>query len=112
MSATQTDAQQRAQEYARDADLRTAVAVLRAERDTTLHRGLEVVAEQPVHHGRREHAVADHIPALFDAVVATLGRGAPLWLEPEAPLENPAVANAAHQHAAARSRQGLQPADV
>src|SRR3954452_565736 len=112
MSATQSDAQQRAQEYARDADLRRAVGVLQAERDTILDRWLAVVAEQPFHHGRREHAVADHIPALFDAVVTTLERGAPLWLEPEAPLANPAVADAAHQHAAARSSQGLQPADV
>jgi len=112
MSATQIDAQQRAQEYARDADLRRAVGVLQAERDTILDRWLAVVAEQPFHHGRREHAVADHIPALFDAVVTTLERGAPLWLEPEAPLANPAVADAAHQHAAARSSQGLQPADV
>jgi signal transduction histidine kinase len=112
MSATQMDAQQRAQQYARDADLRSAVVVLRAERDTILDRWLEVVAEQPFHHGRREHAVADHIPELFDAVIATLERGAPLWLEPQAPLDNPAVADAAHQHAAARSSQGLQPADV
>src|SRR5215208_6490860 len=98
MSATQMDAQQRAQQYARDADLRSAVVVLRAERDTILDRWLEVVAEQPFNHGRREHAVADHIPELFDAVIATLERGAPLWLEPQAPLDNPAVADAAHQH--------------
>jgi signal transduction histidine kinase len=112
MSITNVEAQERAQDYARDADLSAPLVVLRARRDEILERWLEVVARQPFHHGRREHAVADHIPALFDALVATLERGAPIWLEPEAPLDNPAVAEAAMAHAAARSTQGLQPADV
>ncbi len=112
MSATNSEAQERAQEYARDADLRGPVAVLRAQRDAILDRWLEVVSQQPFHHGRREHAVADDIPALFDALVATLEREAPVWLEPESPLENPAVEEAARRHAAARSAQGLAPADV
>src|SRR5215210_6920889 len=86
VTAPNVEAQQRAQRYAKDADLTDAIAALRAGRDSILERWLEVVCRQPLHHGRREHAIADHIPLLFDALVATLERGAPIWLEPEAPL--------------------------
>lgn len=112
MRPTESEAQERAQSYADHADLSASVAALRAQRDAILERWLEVVARQPFHHGQREHAVADHIPALFDALVASLERSAPVWVEPEAPLENPAVVEAAQQHAAARGAQGLEPADV
>src|SRR5947207_3717994 len=103
----ETEATERAQEYARHADLELAVAALRARRDEILERWLEVVARQPFHHDRRGRAVADDVPALFDGVVDALARCAPVWLEPEAPQDNPAVAQAAHGHATARSRQGL-----
>jgi signal transduction histidine kinase len=112
MRETETEATERAQRYAREADMSFAVTVLRSKRDDILGRWLEVVERQPFHHGRREHAVADHIPTLFDALVKTLERGAPVWVEPEAPMENPGVTEAAQGHAAARSTQGLQPADV
>ncbi|HLH26309.1 MAG TPA: sensor histidine kinase [Chloroflexota bacterium] len=112
MGEPETEATERAQDYARHANLTLALAALSARRDEILERWLEVVARQPFHCGRRERAVADDIPALFDAVLATLARGAPVWLEPEAPQENPAVAAAARGHATARSRQGLQAADV
>jgi signal transduction histidine kinase len=108
----ETEARERAQDYARHANLAPAVEALQARRDEILERWLEVVARQPFHRGRREHAVADHIPVLFDGVVATLARCAPVWLEPQSPQENPAVAAAAQSHATARSQQGLQAADV
>ena len=108
----ETEAMARAQDYARHADLEPAVAALRERRDEILERWLEVVARQPFHRGRRERAVADHIPALFDGVLEVLARGAPVWIEPQSPQENAAVAEAAEQHAAARGRQGLQAADV
>src|SRR5436309_14845673 len=101
------EAMERAQDYARQADLGPAVAALAASRDEILERWLEVVARQPFHRGRRERAIADHVPALFDAVLETLARCAPVWLEPQAPQENPAVAVAARGHATARGRQGL-----
>jgi signal transduction histidine kinase len=112
MGQPETEAMERAQDYARHANLGPAVAALQARRDEILERWLEVVARQPFHRGRREHAVADDVPALFDGVVETLARCAPVWLEPESPQENPAVAEAARGHAAARGRQGLQAADV
>jgi signal transduction histidine kinase len=102
----------RAQEYARHADLAPAVAALRGRRDEILDRWLAVVARQPFHRGRRERVVADHIPALFDGVIEALTRCAPVWIEPQSPQGNPAVAAAAEQHAAVRGRQGLQAADV
>ncbi len=108
----ETEAMTRAQRYARHADLQPAVAALRERRDEILDRWVEVVARQPFHRGRREHAVADDIPALFDGVVDALARCAPVWIEPQAPQGNPVVAEAAEQHAAARGRQGLQAADV
>jgi signal transduction histidine kinase len=103
---------ERAQDYARQADLGPAVAALCEHRDEILERWLEVVARQPFHRNRREHAVADDVPALFDAVLETLARCAPVWLEPQAPQENPAVVDAARAHATARGRQGLAAADV
>ena len=109
---TETEAMARAQDYARHADLEPAVAALRERRDEILERWLEVVARQPFHRGRRERAVADHIPALFDGVLDALARCAPVWIEPQAPQGNVVVAEAAERHAAARSRQGLQAADV
>jgi signal transduction histidine kinase len=112
MSATEVEATARAQAYAREADLGAAVDALRQRREEILARWLEVVARQPFHRAHPEQAVADHIPALFDAVLATLARAAPVWLEPEAPLDDPAVAWAAEQHAAARAAQGLRPNDV
>lgn len=108
----ETEAMARAVEYARHADLEPAVAALRERREEILERWLDVVARQPFHLGRRERAVADHIPALFDAVVEALARCAPVWIEPRAAQDNPAVVEAAAGHAAARGHQGLQAADV
>ncbi len=111
MTSSDVEASQRAQHYARRADLGLAVAVLRTRRDEILDRWLDVTARQPFHQGRREHAVADHIPTLYDAIVDAL---ATLTEEPQGdpPQEYPTVVQAARDHATARSQQGLQPAEV
>jgi hypothetical protein len=90
MTSSEVEASQRAQHYARRADLAPALAVLRARRDEILDRWLDVTARQPFHQGRREHAVADHIPRLYDAIVDALST---LCEEPqgEPPQEYPAV---------------------
>ena len=67
---------------------------------------------QPFHDAHRDHAVADHIPALFDALVALLARSAPSARNPAAPLNDPAILAAAQGHALMRVEQGLAPVDV
>ena len=107
-----TDVGKRATRFARGTDLAWVAALLAERRGEILDRWLDVAAAQPFHAGRREHAVADHIPRLFDAVVALLQNGAPPWADPSPPLENPAVAEAARAHAAARFGQGLRGAEI
>src|SRR4051794_27465768 len=70
MSEPEIEATTRAQAYARHADLGPAVEALQVRRDDVLERWLEVVARQPFHRGRRDHAVADDVPSLFDAILA------------------------------------------
>src|SRR5918911_3638184 len=48
--------------------------VLREDRDKVLGRWLVAAAEQPFHRSHPEAAVADHIPRLYDAIVAALER--------------------------------------
>lgn len=85
---------------------------LAGEREAILGRWLEIVGNQPFHQGRREQAVADHIPRLYDALVDYLRAAAPSWVQPAAPLEDPAIRAAAAAHARMRAEQGLAPADV
>jgi signal transduction histidine kinase len=100
---------------ARSSDVAWVAARLAARRDDILERWLDAAAAQPFHAGRRELAVADHIPDLFDGLVALLRRHAP----PGAPgsttgpaLDDPAVLKAAHEHARARIDEGLETTDV
>jgi signal transduction histidine kinase len=88
------------------------VAALVGQREEILTRWLDAAAAQPCHYGRREHAVTDHIPALFDALVALLEHSAPAANDPRAPLDDPAILVAARGHALMRVEQGLQPVDV
>jgi signal transduction histidine kinase len=104
--------EERARSLVQGGDLSWAAAVLAAGRDLILDRWLAVAADQPFHRGRRDHAVADDIPALLDAVIALLERNAPPWVEPTAPLDDPAVVVTARRHARARAHQGLQPAEI
>lgn len=111
MIPAELEVTQRAQMYAQDANPAPALAVLRTRREEILDRWLDVVARQSFHQGRREHAVADHIPALYDAVIATLEQGLRRTNGTDA-LDSSGVTEAAVLHAEARSREGLQPADV
>lgn len=106
------DVETRVEQLARDTDLTWVAAALTLDRDKILEHWLEMTADQPFHANRREHAVADHIPRLFDALVAFLRASAPRWIDPRAPLDDPDVLAAARDHAAMRSEQGLSPADV
>lgn len=93
-------------------DLGWVAGVLAERRDEILVGWLERTAAQPWHAGRRERAVADHIPHLLDGVIALLRRAAPRWVDAGAPLDDPAVLAAAQEHARVRMEQGLQPTDV
>jgi signal transduction histidine kinase len=102
----------RVQWFAENADLGWVADALTLAREPIVARWLEATAGQPFHKGRREHAVADHIPALFDALTDLLRRSASRYLNPEAPLDDAAVLDAARAHATARVRQGLTPPDI
>jgi signal transduction histidine kinase len=114
MPATEpaNDATARVEEYTTESNFGWVVAALVAHRDDILTRWLDATATQPFHHGRRERAVADHIPALFDALMALLERSAPAAIDPSAPLDDPAILVAARGHALMRVDQGLRPVDV
>jgi signal transduction histidine kinase len=99
-------------EYARASDLSWVANALSDRREAILERWLTTTTALPFHHGQREHAVADHIPELFDALVDLLARASPRWVEPGAPLDDDAVRDAAEAHAKMRVVQGLDPANV
>jgi signal transduction histidine kinase len=106
------DVEGRIADVARNADL-TDVAALLAERRAEILGGwLREASAQPFHAGDPEHAVADHIPRLFDALVALLRRDAEPGKEVTPPLADPAVEEAARAHAGSRFEEGLGPADV
>src|SRR4051794_40585913 len=71
-SAATAEIEQQGMEYARASDLSWVATALLACRESILENWLAVTTEQPFHRGRRDHAVADHIPALFDALMALL----------------------------------------
>ncbi len=105
------DVDGRIAEVAREADLTDVATLLAERRAEILGRWLREAAAQPFHAGDTEHAVADHIPRLFDALVVLLRRDAEPGRE-VAPLADPDVEEAARAHAGARFEQGLGPADV
>jgi signal transduction histidine kinase len=112
---TSSDIDRRVTAVAGDADLARVADALTAGRGQILSRWLEAAARQPFHRERPDGAVADHIPALFDAVVALLtrdGRGEPGPDEATAPLDDPAIIAAATNHAQMRFEQGLGPVAV
>ncbi|MEP6762364.1 MAG: HAMP domain-containing sensor histidine kinase [Sporichthyaceae bacterium] len=96
----------------RSADLRPVADAMAAQRTRILDRWLGVASRQPFHQERPDHAVSDHIPELFDAVVAILRRPDEGVEAPTAPLDDDAVAAAATAHAQARFEQGLGPVAV
>jgi signal transduction histidine kinase len=86
--------------------------VLADRRDVILQTWLQAAQAQPFHEGKPERAVADHIPTLFDSIMAVLQNSAAPWLEPSPALDDPAVLAAARDHARVRFAQGFEPADV
>jgi signal transduction histidine kinase len=102
----------RAGSLARDANLVWVAQVLRSHREAILDRWLDAASAQPFHDGRRDHAVADDIPALLDALIEFLLRHGPPSIDAGPPLEEPEIRAAAQRHSRARVLQGLQPADV
>jgi signal transduction histidine kinase len=111
-SEPSTDATTRVEDYARESNLEWVTAALAAHREEILSRWLDAAAAQPCHQSRRDHAVTDNIPRLFDALVQYLEHAAARAIDPGAPLEDAAIQAAAQDHALARVEQGLQPADV
>jgi len=106
------DVETRVERFTRGSDLGWVADTLAERRDEILDHWLEATTAQPFHQGRREHAVADHVPHLFDALVDLLQRSAPRSVDPGAPLDDSAVLLAAREHARVRMTQGLQPADI
>jgi signal transduction histidine kinase len=97
---------------AEGADLAWVAEALVERREEILNRWRDVTMRQSFHMGRRSLAVADHIPDLFDAIVALLQRTAAPATLSESPLLDPAVLQAASEHARVRFEQGLSAADV
>jgi signal transduction histidine kinase len=104
--------ERRAQGIAPSVDLHQVADALAANRDEILGNWLQATSEQPFHAGRHEGAVADHIPRLYDALVALLEREGTRTAERAPALDDPNVLGPAQDHARARFEQGLQPADV
>lgn len=102
----------RVEDYARDTNLAWTTSALLSQREEVLNRWLDMAAAQPFHHDRREHAIADHIPDLFDALIEFMQRSGPQSADPGAPLQDAGVHRAAQEHALVRADQGLQPVDV
>ncbi len=106
------DVEGRSAAVVRDADLGVVADALAAGRTVTLERWLAAAGRQPFHRERPEGAVADHIPALFDAVVAVLRRDDPADPAAPVPMDDRAISEAATSHAQIRFEQGLGPVAI
>jgi signal transduction histidine kinase len=95
-----------------DADVYPIAEALAAQRHPILQAWLATARAQPFHAEHPDRAVADHIPALLDAVIGVLQRSAAAPDGVEAPMDDPAVVQAATEHARARFEQGLGPVAV
>ena len=111
-SDSEREIQSRVEAYAQNANFAWVVRTLQDQHDAILERWLDAATDQPFHKGRREHAVADGIPALLDALIHLLESTAPRWMDPTAALDDPAVLRAASEHAHMRVVQGLNAYDV
>lgn len=98
--------------YSAQADLSAVVAALRARREDILARWIERAAEQPWHLGRKDRAVADHIPALLDQLIASLAEDAPRDRRASSPIERKTVWAEAIHHAQMRLAQGLSAGEI
>ncbi len=108
----ESNVETRVEDFTQDADLSWVVDLLTSRRDEILTRWLDAATDQPFHRSRGERAVADHIPALFDALTTLLNR----YSDPErnagVPLEDPEVLAAAQSHARVRFQQGFTAPDI
>ena len=95
-----------------DSDLSWVAGALTARRDAILDNWLAVATQQGFHQARPGQVVADHVPALLDALIGLLRRSAPRWIDSMAPLDDSAVVSAAREHARMRAQQGLEPGNV
>ena len=106
------DADPEVTHYSSDANLGPAVNALRVRRDEILSRWQRRVEDEPFHLGRKSRAVANHIPALVDAIIDSLTQDARLDRLAYSPIDRPEVRAAATAHAAARLSQGLLVGEV
>lgn len=104
---TESDVATRVEAITQDADLSWVVDLLRERRDEILTRWIDAASDQPFHRARSERAVADHIPALFDALVRLLTKYSDPARSAGVPLEDPDVLAAANSHARVRFEQGF-----
>ncbi len=111
-TAAGADVDQRVSAVTDGADLSAVASALADGRGDILQRWLEVTSRQPFHAHRPERAVADHIPELFDAIVALLRRERPEGQDVEAPLDDDDIAAAATAHAEVRFGQSIGPGAV
>lgn len=102
---------ERAKQLSRNADMRGVAEALVRQRAQILQGWLKLASRQPFHAGHPERAVADHIPALFDALTDLLSRDTP-GEDIEAPMDDAAVATAARAHAQMRFEQSLGPVAI
>ena len=109
---TAPDTDTRIGAIAKGADLTHVADSLALRRDEILERWLAAASRQPFHLERPAGAVADHIPRLFDALVALLRRDPGADGRAVAPLDDPAVLDEAGAHAQVRFEQGLGPVAV
>lgn len=86
--------------------------LLTERREEILTRWLDAAGDQPFHRNRSERAVADHIPALFDALARLLSKYSERSENAGVPLEDPDVQAAARSHARVRFEQGFAAPDV
>lgn len=108
----ESNVETRVEAITQDADLSWVVDLLTAHRDEILGRWLDAAGDQPFHRARAERAVADHIPALYDALVRLLTRHREPSGNAGAPLEDPDLLSAAQSHASMRLEQGFSAPDV
>jgi signal transduction histidine kinase len=72
---------------------------------------LRAAEAQPFHEDKPQAAVADHIPALFDAIIDVLRRSSQRN-DVLPPMDDDAVIEAASRHAEVRFEQGLGPVSI
>ena len=102
---------ERAKQLSRNADMRGVAEALVRQRASILEGWLKLASRQPFHAGHPDRAVADHIPALFDALTDLLSRDT-RGEDIEAPMDDAAVAAAARSHAQMRFEQSLGPVAI